>query len=79
MIRIMYANHCANNDYISNLYENKMTRLGGKFQKSFSITSVLFNVLSIDKYIIFPLFHFLKNERLVKRPWRTFTKIVFMN
>jgi hypothetical protein len=25
MIRIMYANHCVGDDYISNLYESKVT------------------------------------------------------
>ncbi len=43
MIKIMYAIHCVGDNYISNMYENaKRHRLGGNFQKKFSLSQMFY-------------------------------------
>jgi len=74
MIRIMYVNHYVNNDYISNLYESKVTSLVEYPSQKIFFTIILFHVL-----YIFHCFIFLTNEVLMKKPWKTLTRLVFMN
>jgi hypothetical protein len=46
-----------------------------------SITNVLFHLETIDNYMIFFYFHsfMLTNGKLMKKPWKNFTRLVFMN
>jgi hypothetical protein len=48
MIEIMYANHCAGGNYISNMYDStKCHRLGGNFQKKFSLLQMFYSMLKL--------------------------------
>jgi len=58
MIKIMYVNHCVNNDYISNLYENKVTYVWWNIPQK-NLYHNYFVSCSIYIYIYVPLFHVL--------------------
>jgi hypothetical protein len=45
----MYANHCANDDYISIYMKVRWNMFGGKFQISFSLSQIL--CLKLNIYI----------------------------
>jgi hypothetical protein len=77
MIKIMYANHCANDDYISNLYESKVKYVWWKIPNFFlSITNIVSHVEYID--ILFFNFHYfmlLTNGRISKNTLENLHKV----
>jgi hypothetical protein len=83
MIKIMYANHYACDNYISNMYQSsKRHRFGENFQNKFSLLQMFYFMLKLLNYMIFFYFHsfmLLTNGKLMKKPWKTFTRLVFMN
>jgi hypothetical protein len=48
MIQIMYANHYARDNYISNMYEiQNDIGFGGNFQKKFSLSQMFYLMLKL--------------------------------